>query len=78
MDEQTMSIFKDTRILADESVKMVNAILSGKEPETNDIGNYNNGVKIVPTFLIRPQFVDKSNYKALLIDSGYYTESDIQ
>lgn len=78
MDEQTMSIFKDTRILADESVKMVNAILSGKEPETNDIGNYNNGVKIVPTFLIRPQFVDKSNYKALLIDSGYYTENDIQ
>ena len=76
--EQTMSIFKDTRILADEVVKMVNAIIAGKEPETNDIGNYNNGMKVVPTFLIRPQFVDKSNYKELLIDSGYYTENDIK
>lgn len=76
--EQTMSIFKDTRILAEETVKMVNAIIAGKEPETNDIGNYNNGMKIVPTFLVRPQFVDGSNYKELLLDSGYYTESDIK
>jgi len=76
--EQTMSIFKDTRILSDEVVKMVNAIIAGKEPETNDIGNYNNGMKIVPSFLLRPQFVDKSNYRELLIDSGYYTENDIR
>ena len=76
--DQTMSIFKDTRILADKTVQMVNAIVAGKEPETNDIGNYNNGMKIVPTFLLRPQFVDKSNYRELLIDSGYYTENDIK
>ena len=73
--EQTMSIFKDTRTLAEQVVKMVNAIVAGKEPETNDIGNYNNGVKIVPSFLVRPQFVDKDNYREILIDSGYYNES---
>lgn len=77
-DEQTMSMFKDTRTLAEQVVKMVNAIVAGKEPETNDIGNYNNGVKIVPSFLVRPQFVDKSNYKAVLIDSGYYNENEFQ
>ena len=75
--EQTMSIFKDTRTLAEQTVNMVNAIIRGKEPETNDIGNYNNGMKVVPTFLVRPQFADKDNYKAVLIDSGYYKESDI-
>lgn len=76
--ELTMTIFKDTRILAEQTVNMVNAIIAGKEPETNDIGNYNNGMKIVSTFLVRPQFVDISNYKEFLIDSGYYNESDIK
>ena len=74
--DQTMSIFKDTRNLAEQVVKMVNSIVIGKTPETNDIGNYFNGVKVVPSFLIRPQFVDKDNYKALLIDSGYYNEHE--
>ena len=75
-DEQTMSIFKDTRNLAAQVVKMVDAIVAGKEPETNDIGNYDNGVKVVPTFMMRPVFVDKTNYKEILIDSGYYKESE--
>ena len=74
--EQTMSIFKDTRTLAEQVVKMVNSIVAGKEPETNDIGNYNNGVKVVPSFLVRPQFVDKFNYKSVLIDSGYYNTNE--
>ena len=76
--EQTMSIFKDTRILADVVVKMVDDVIAGKTPETNDFGNYNNGVKVVPSFLVRPQFVDKDNYKELLIDSGYYNEHDLE
>lgn len=74
--EQSMTIFKDTRILAEQVSKMVNALLSGKEPETNDIGNYNNGMRVVPSLLIRPQVVDKTNYKSVLIDSGYYSEKD--
>lgn len=76
--EQSMSVFKDTRALADQVVKMVDALLSGKEPEVNDTKTYNNGVKIVPSYLLKPQFVDKDNYKQLLIDSGYYKEADLQ
>lgn len=76
--EQSMSVFKDTRALADEVVKMVDAILANHEPEVNNTKDYNNGVKVVPSYLLEPKFVDKSNYKQLLIDSGYYTEAELQ
>ena len=76
--EQSMSVFKDTRALADEVVKMVDAILANHEPEVNNTKDYNNGVKVVPSYLLEPKFVDKSNYKQLLIDSGYYPEAELQ
>ena len=74
---QSMSIFKDTRTLASQVVGMVNAILSGQEPEINDTETYDNGTGIIPSFLCDPVFADASNYKELLIESGYYTEADL-
>ena len=76
--EQSMSIFKDTRTLASQVVEMVEAIVEGKEAPVNDTETYNNGVKIVPSFLCDPVYADANNYKELLIDSGYYKESDLQ
>ena len=76
--EQSMSIFKDTRLLAQQVVSMVNSIMAGGEPETNDIGNYNNGVKILPTFLVRPELIDAQNYRKVLFGSGYYNEKDFE
>ena len=70
--KQSMSVFKDARTLAMQTVRMVFDILAGKTPETNDATTYDNGVKIVPTYLCAPVFVDINNYKELLIDSGYY------
>ncbi|MCQ2466683.1 MAG: sugar-binding protein [Clostridia bacterium] len=75
--KQSMSIFKDTRTLATKVVEMVDAIMQGKEPVTNDTSTYNNGKKVVPSYLCEPVFADKDNYKELLIDSGYYTEADL-
>ena len=75
---QSMSIFKDTRTLAAKVVEMVEAILSGKSAPVNDTKTYNNNVKVVPSFLCDPVFGDINNYKALLIDSGYYKESDLK
>lgn len=75
--EQAMSIFKDTRTLADKVVEMVDALLSGREAEVNDTQTYDNGVKIVPTYLCSPVVVTADNYKETLIDSGYYTEEEI-
>ncbi|MCH4891147.1 sugar ABC transporter substrate-binding protein [Acidaminobacter sp. JC074] len=76
--EQSMSIFKDTRTLADQVVSMVSAIMAGETVPVNDTETYNNGVKVVPSYLCEPVFADKDNYKELLIDSGYYTADQIQ
>lgn len=76
--EQSMSVFKDTRTLAGKVVEMVDSILKGTEPPVNDTKTYDNGEKIVPSYLCEPVFADAANYKALLIDSGYYTEDQLK
>ncbi|MGY3261647.1 putative multiple sugar transport system substrate-binding protein [Frigoribacterium sp. 2355] len=76
--QQYSTIYKDTRQLADQSVVMADDLLTGKTPETNDDKTYDNGVKVVPTYLFQPTIVTKDNYKEVLIDSGYYTEADLK
>jgi putative multiple sugar transport system substrate-binding protein len=76
--QQSMSIFKDTRTLASKVVEMVDAVLQGKEATVNDTKTYNNGSKVVPSFLCDPVYADKNNYKQILIDSGYYKEADLK
>jgi len=77
-DQQSMSIFKDTRTLATKVVGMVDAVTQGKTADVNDTKTYNNGSKIVPSFLCDPIYADKDNYKKILVDSGYYKESDLK
>ncbi|ASY69924.1 multiple monosaccharide ABC transporter substrate-binding protein [Sinorhizobium fredii] len=76
-DEQYSTVFKDTRELAKVTVGMVNSIMDGKEPEVNDTKTYENGVKVVPSYLLKPVSVDKTNAKDILVGSGYYTEDQI-
>ncbi|NIJ04441.1 multiple monosaccharide ABC transporter substrate-binding protein [Frigoribacterium faeni] len=76
--QQYSTIYKDTRQLADQSVVMADDILNGKTPETNDDKTYDNGEKVVPTYLFQPTIVTKDNYKEVLVDSGYYTEADLK
>ena len=76
--KQSMSVFKDTRTLASQVVKMVGQILNGEEVEVNDTETYDNGTGVIPSFLCEPVFADANNYKELLIDSGYYTEDQLQ
>ncbi|MFS2177382.1 multiple monosaccharide ABC transporter substrate-binding protein [Rhizobium pisi] len=76
--EQHSTIFKDTRELAKVTVAMVDAVMSGKEPEVNDKKTYDNGVKVVPSYLLKPVAVDKTNYKQILVDGGYYTEDKLK
>jgi putative multiple sugar transport system substrate-binding protein len=75
--EQYSTIFKDTRELAKVAVGMAEAILKGETPETNDDSTYNNGVKVIPSFLLTPYIVTLDNYKELLVDSGYINEADL-
>jgi putative multiple sugar transport system substrate-binding protein len=76
--KQAMSIFKDTRTLAEKTVEMVDAIIKGKEAPVNDTKTYDNGTGIIPSYLCEPVFADATNYKKILIDSGYYTEADLK
>ncbi|WP_404864039.1 multiple monosaccharide ABC transporter substrate-binding protein [Georhizobium sp. MAB10] len=76
--EQYSTIFKDTRELARVTVGMVDAVLSDGEPEINDTETYDNGVKIVPSYLLEPVPVTEANWREVLVDSGYYEASEIE
>ncbi|MEM6429967.1 MAG: multiple monosaccharide ABC transporter substrate-binding protein [Deinococcota bacterium] len=76
--EQTSTIFKDTRELAQVAANMVDAMISGGEVPVNDTETYENGVKIVPSFLLSPVSVDVDNWEDVLLGSGYYTEDQIR
>ena len=75
--KQTMSIYKDTRLLAEKCVTMVNAVLTGSEPEINDTETYDNGVLVVPSYLCTPVAVDVNNYQEVIVDGGYYTAEQL-
>ncbi|MNU09373.1 Multiple sugar-binding periplasmic receptor ChvE precursor [compost metagenome] len=57
---------------------MVDAAMSGKEPVVNDTKTYDNGKKVVPSYLLKPVVVDKTNWKQVLVDGGYYKESQLK
>ena len=76
--KQSMSVFKDTRTLAAQVVKMIKQYFAGEEVEVNNTEDYNNNVVVVPSFLCTPVFADANNYQELLIESGYYTEDQLK
>ena len=76
--KQTFSIFMDRRELADQCEEMVNVYLHGEDdPEVNDYEQYDNGVKIIGSYLCEPQMIDRENYE-ILIDNGYYAEDEVR
>ena len=76
--EQFATIYKDTRQLADVTVKMADAVIKGGQPPVNNTTDYDNGVKVVPSYLLDPVIVYKDNYQKVLVDSGYYTAAQLQ
>ena len=74
---QFATIFKDTRKLATQAVEAASAYAEGGEPEANDTETYDNGKKVVPSFLLESDIVVKDNITSLLVDSGYWTEDEV-
>jgi putative multiple sugar transport system substrate-binding protein len=74
---QSSTIFKDTRLLAEQAVKAADTFLQGKTPEANDTTTYNNGVKVIPSYLLPINTVYKADIQKQLIDSGYYTADEV-
>jgi putative multiple sugar transport system substrate-binding protein len=75
---QYSTVFKDTRKLGDTAATMVDDLLNGKTPETNDTTTYNNKVKVVPAYLHQPVVVTKDNLMKEVVDSGYYTKDGVE
>jgi len=75
--KQSMTVWKDTRTLGDEVATMVDQIIKGQPVVTNDTKSYNNGVKIVPSYLLAPMVVTKETVSSKLVDSGFYTAANL-
>ena len=75
---QHSTIFKDTRLLAEEAITAAEAYLAGDEPEANDTETYDNGEIVVPSYLLDVEMVLEENYEEILIDSEYYTEEQVE
>lgn len=75
--EQSMTVWKDTRVLGNVVFGFVEAILANEEPEINDTETYDNGKKVVPSFLVTPEVVVKDDVQSKLIDSGFLKASDV-
>ena len=74
---QFSTIFKDTRTLAAQAVTVVKDYAAGNEPEPNDTETYDNGVKVVPSYLLPVITIVQDNIESELIDSGYYTQEEV-
>src|SRR5699024_11141846 len=71
--KQAMTVWKDTRTLAEQVATMVDQIQAGEDVEVNDTETYDNGVKVVPTYLLPPQVVVPDTIEEHLVGSGYFT-----
>lgn len=76
--EQTQTVYKDTRELAEVAADMVDKVLRGQKPDVNDTKTYDNGAKVVPSYLLPPVSVDKDNYEQILVEGGYYTADQLK
>jgi putative multiple sugar transport system substrate-binding protein len=74
---QSSTIFKDTRLLAEQAVVAAKAFLEGDEPEANDTDTYDNGKKVVPSYLLPVETVFKDDIQSVLVDSGYWTSDEV-
>jgi putative multiple sugar transport system substrate-binding protein len=76
--EQYSTVFKDTRELAKATANMVNEVAAGTTVTVNNTTDYNNGVMVVPTLLLEPVSLNKSNIKDALLKANYYTEDQMK
>ena len=74
---QSSTIFKDTRLLAEQAVIAASAFAEGNEPQANDTETYDNGVKVVPSYLLPVETVFAEDIQTKLIDTEYWTEEEV-
>lgn len=73
--KQSMTVFKDARILAEETILACSKLSDGADPGAN--AHTANGRFSVPSRLLTPVVVDRANLEKVLIDSGYLSRADL-
>ena len=72
---QSMTVFKDTRVLGKTAIDSAIKLVKEKGIDTNSI--INNGKKDVPTILNPAILVTKENIEDVIIKSGYWKKEDV-
>lgn len=72
---QTATLKKDSVKIATPIVTMIDGMLTGKDPGYNK--NVNNGFKDVPSVQVDMTMVDITNLQAEFVDSGIYTQAQV-
>ncbi|GKQ36816.1 multiple monosaccharide ABC transporter substrate-binding protein [Streptomyces sp. A012304] len=75
--QQSQTVYKDVRKLAEVAASMVHDILNDRRPRVNNRTDYDNGVKDVPAYLLQPTSIDKTNYD-VLVQEDYYTADELE
>ncbi|MEK6320831.1 MAG: D-xylose ABC transporter substrate-binding protein [Acidobacteriota bacterium] len=72
---QSMTIYKPIKPLATQAAEAAIALARNEQPKAN--GSVNNGMKNVPSILLEPVVVDKSNVVDTVIKDGYHKVEDV-
>ena len=72
---QSMTIFKNSEVIAEETVKIAIKMAKGEKATAN--AEMYNGKMKVPSILFAPTVVDKDNIDAVLIDSGVLKRGEV-
>lgn len=75
--KQSMTVWKDTRQLGDRVATMIQQLAAGETVEVNDTETYDNGVKVVPSYLLDPEVVVADTVEEILVGKGFYTAEDL-
>jgi D-xylose transport system substrate-binding protein len=73
---QTMTVYKPIKLLATQAAEIAVELGKGEKPKSN--ATLNNGLKDVPSYLLTPISVDKSNIDSTVIADGFHKKSDLQ
>jgi D-xylose transport system substrate-binding protein len=74
--EQTMTVFKDTRLLGKKALEVALKMVKGEKISEINSTVYNN-YKEVPSILLTPVAVDRNNLDEVLLKSGYLRKEEI-
>ena len=76
--QQSQTVYKDIRLLAQAATTMVDDILNGRSPWVDDTRSYKNGVKAVPALPAAAHERRQDQLRQRLVAGGYYTDAELK